>query len=88
MASEHHLRISYDFIRLSEFVTFASVPKRTDFDHRRGPLGHSYYFEQKPEKHNDLVRLLKGWARTHVKVPGILLEVVAKEVSGGFAYCI
>ena len=48
----------------------------------RGPLGHVYRFEREPERHNDLVRLLKGWARMHVKVPGILLEVVAKEVAG------
>ena len=56
------------------------APRTADFDHQKGSLGHVCDFEREPERHNDLVRLLKGWARTHVKVLGILVEVVAKEV--------
>ena len=55
------------------------APRTADFDYKRGPLGHVYNFGTAPERHNNLVRLLKGWARTHAKVPGILLEVAAKE---------
>jgi len=55
------------------------APRTSDFDHYKGPLGHVYRFEREPEHHNNLVRLLKGWSRTHVKAPGILFEVVAKE---------
>ena len=56
------------------------APRREDFDHHRGPLGHVYNFERELERHNDLVRFLKCWVRTHVKLSGMILEVVVREV--------
>ena len=50
---------------------------------RGGPYAHVRNFEQAPEAHNHLVRILKGWARLRCRAPGILLEVVARAARSG-----
>lgn len=59
------------------------LPMRLDVDPLVGALGHVRHFKSLPTWRRVLVKLLKGWSRAIVHIPGVLLETVVEQISSG-----